>query len=291
MKRAQACWKNSSLPKKILLVIRFFASSSLFLALNSVFVVYFSFLLYGIDVSSPILLAVFLSTFSVYGLNKVTDQVEDSINKPEIASKSQTYYLIPSIVCCLISLGIGALEGPLVFTILLTPLIIGFVYSVKICKLLPRLKEMLGVKSIFVAFSWAFTGSLLPAAIGLVDVDKILLVFMYIFIGLFVNTVLFDVLDIEGDKVSGVKTIPMVLGRSGTMYLLVAVNSLLFFWVGLCWFFGLFVRDLPALVFGAFYGYAVICYFTKNKRKRLSAELIVDGEWLPIVAFLRAIVR
>jgi 4-hydroxybenzoate polyprenyltransferase len=279
------------MPQNFLRVVRFFTSSSLFLALNSALVVYFSFILYEIEVSPLILLAAFLSTFAVYSLNKVTDKTEDSINKPEQTTKAQKYYLIPSIVSCIISLAIGLMEGPLVFLVLLTPLIVGFVYSVKISKLLPRLKEVLGVKSVLVAFSWAFTGSFLPALMGFVTAEKIFLVFMYIFIQLFVNTVLFDVLDMSGDGVSQVKTIPLRLGKTRTAHLLFLANSLLLLWLVCCFVFGLFLRYLPAAAFGVFYGYGLIWYFTKNSGKRLSAELMVDGEWLPIVAFLGVIAR
>ena len=271
--------------------VRFFTSTSLFLALNSAFVVYFSFILYELAVSPAILLAAFLSTLSVYSLNKVTDMLEDSINKPDRTLKSRSHYLVPAVVCCLISLAIGIAEGPLVFLVLLTPLIIGFVYSVKVCKTLPRLKEVLGVKSVLVAFSWAFTGSLLPVLTGLVAAEKIFLVFLYIFIQLFVNTVLFDVLDMTGDGVSHVKTIPLRFGKTGSMHLLFIANSLLLLWLAYCFAFGLFLTYLPAAAFGIFYSYGLIWYFTKNSGKRLSAELLVDGEWLPIVAFLRLIIR
>ena len=269
---------------------RFFTSSSLFLAVNSVLVACFSFYLYEVAISPIILLAVFLSTFGVYGINKATDGVEDSINKPE-SSKKGSYYVIPSIVCYLISLGIGILEGPFVFAVLLTPLVIGIVYSVKVCKSVPRLKEVLGVKSILVAFSWAFTGSLLPALMGIVDVGKIILVFIYIFVQLFVNTVLFDVVDMKGDRVSGVRTIPIFLGYTGTMYLLLAANSLLLLLAGYCLLFGLFISYLPALIFGVFYSYVLIWYFTRKNGKRFSAELIVDGEWLPLVMVLRVLIK
>ena len=43
----------------------------------------FGFLLYNSTIVPSLLLAAFLVTFGVYGLNKVTDKAEDSINKPE----------------------------------------------------------------------------------------------------------------------------------------------------------------------------------------------------------------
>ncbi len=292
LKRAQKCDPtNIKLIPYFGKALQFFTSSSLFLALNFALVVYFSSILYEAEVSPAILLVAFLTTFAVYGLNKVTDQAEDSINKPEQTSKSQAHYIIPAVVCYIITLAIGFAMGFLVFLVLLAPLIIGFAYSVKIFKSLPRLKEVLGVKSAAVAFSWAFTGSLLPALMGSVAAEKIILVFIFIFIQLFVNTVLFDMLDMAGDKASHVKTIPLQFGKKRTMHLLLIANSILLLWLGICFAMGLFVNYLPAAAFGMLYSYGLIWYFTKNSDKRFRAELIVDGEWLPIIAFLRLIIR
>lgn len=288
VQKARACLANNSLVCGATKVTKFFTASSLFLALNSVFVAYFSFILYNITPSLLVMLAVFLSTFGVYGLNKATDSIEDSINKPESAKKG-SHYIIPSIICYLSSLGIGLYEGPIAFAILLTPLIIGFIYSVKVCSKVPRLKEVLGVKSILVAFSWAFTGALLPALMGTVSLQKVIIVFCFIFIQLFVNTVLFDVLDIKGDKVSGIRTIPVHLGYNKTRWFLSITNSVLLILVGYCWLSELFIPQLTTLIFGISYGYAIVWYYTSQRGKRFSAELFVDGEWLPLVMALKLI--
>lgn len=281
-----------SIPNRILQIIKFFVSSSLFLSFNSVLLLYFSFCLYQIPPSPTILTASFLSTFAVYGLNKVTDTIEDSINKPHEKRNNRSRFLIPSIASYILSLLIGATEGPIVFAILLTPLFIGVIYSIKICKYMPRLKEVLGVKSLLVAFSWAFTGALLPAALSQVEPTKIILLFTYIFIQLLINTVIFDALDVKGDAISKVKTIPMALGRKKTKHALLAVNGVLLLWIGYCVAFGFFQSYLPALCFGVFYSYAIIWFFTSDReRKRFSAELLVDGEWVSMFIILRSIVR
>ncbi|NLE03247.1 MAG: hypothetical protein GX638_00390, partial [Crenarchaeota archaeon] len=183
-------------------VLKFLTSTSLFLALNSSLVVAFGYLLYDIAFSPVMLLIGFLATFSVYGLNKATDKNEDNINRPETAQRSTTFYLIPSIAALIISIILSALESIFALIIVLTPLLVGVVYSVKFSLSIPRLKEIVGVKSLTVAFSWALTGALLPATIESVVIEKIILVFSYIFTQLFVNTVLFDALDVKGDSFS-----------------------------------------------------------------------------------------
>jgi 4-hydroxybenzoate polyprenyltransferase len=272
-------------------VLKFFTSTSLFLALNGLIVVMFGYILYGIEINLGILLAAFLATFSVYSLNKATDKVEDSINRPETTSRGTAFYVGPSIVAMLFGLGIGAMIGPMVLITLTIPIILALVYSVRLLPSVPRLKEVVGVKSVLVALSWAFTGSLLPASMQAENFEMIFLVFTYIFIQLLVNTILFDVQDMKGDLVSGVETIPIRLGTNRNRKLLVMINSFLGSWLIYCLFRGLFLTYMPALIFGVLYGYVVIWVFSNNNNRRFFAELMVDGEWLPIVALLKAIPR
>ncbi len=272
-------------------ILKFLTSSSLYLALNGSLVVVLGYFLYGIEMSFPILIAAFLTTFSVYGLNKATDKAEDSVNHPEVASMNSKYFVISSVVAIMFSLVIGAMEGPWVIVVLVAPFVVGVVYSVKISKRVPRLKEIVGAKSLSVAFSWALTGSLLPAVVHPVLFEGVILVFSYIFIILFVNTVLFDVLDLRGDAPSGVRTIPLALGISSTRNLLLGVNSFLVAWVAYCLARGLFLSFMPALFFSVFYGYFIIAFFLRNKGMRLQAQLIVDGEWIPIISILRLFLK
>lgn len=244
------------------------------------------FTLYKSQVSTAIMIAAFLATFSVYTLNKVTDQTEDAINRPE-TSKNPKYYLAASITALFLSLGVGLTAGPWIDLVLITPLIIGIFYSIKLTKKMPRLKEIVGVKSILVAFSWAFTGSILPALTSPVNQELIALFFIYIFINLLVNTILFDGLDLKGDKASGVKTIPLAIGIRNTKKLLITIHSLLIAWLAYTLYRGLFTGSMPALIFGVAFGYLIIEYFMNNHTKRLRAELLIDGEWIPIVTILK----
>ena len=271
--------------------LKFVTSTSLFLASMSALIVTFSCLLYGVAISPVLLLIGFLAVFSVYGLNKATDVAEDSINRPEMTSKNSNYYLISSVAALLISLILSALQSFLTLLIVAAPLLIGVIYSVKFSPSIPRLKEITGVKSLAVAFSWALTGSLLPITIQSVAWEKVLIVFVYIFTQSFVNTILFDTLDMAGDKFSGVKTIPVALGKEKTRNLLLAINSSLCLLIIYCVINGLFVGFIPSLVFGVFYSYGIIWLFINKTGKRFYADLLVDGEWISFVMVLRLFLR
>ncbi len=266
-------------------------SNSLLLALNGVMVVVFGFFLDSAAISPSLLFAAFLVTFSVYGLNKFTDKAEDSVNRPETLPRAPGYYLVFSLVSMVFGFLIGLWEGILAFYVLCTPVLIGVIYSVRISKSIPRLKEIVGVKSIVVAVSWALTGSLLPEPFCTAKLQVIVIVFVYIFIRVFVGATLCDVLDKKGDLASGVETIPIRLGLNKTKMFLVLLNSLGMLLPIFCVATGMLVRFVPALLFGVLYGYLAIWFFFKHNCKRFTAGLMLDGEWIPIVIITCLLIR
>jgi len=275
----------------ILNIFKFLVSSSLLLAFNGVMVVVFGFFLASATIVPALLFAAFLVTFAVYGLNKFTDKAEDLINHPETLPRASGYYLVFSIVSMTIGFLIGLLESILAFIVLCAPVMIGVIYSVRISKSIPRLKEVVGVKSLVVAASWALTGCLLPDSFSKAKLQVIVIVFVYIFIRIFVGTILCDVLDTKGDLATRVETIPIKLGRNKTKKLLILLNSLGILLPIYCEVTGILIRFVPALIFGIVYGYLAIWFFFKNNCKRFTAGLILDGEWIPIVIIIFLLIR
>jgi 4-hydroxybenzoate polyprenyltransferase len=276
--------KTNSLLNKTL---RFTFSNSIFLALNGALVFVFASFLYETEISFSLIMASFLTTFSIYSLNMVTDSKEDAINRSQIESKKTKCYLVFSIVSMITSLALGIMNGFFVLLVLVFPLMIGFIYSVRISKSIPRLKEIVGVKSVFVALCWASTGAFLPAAIQFIPVYKEVLVFFYIFTQILVNTIIFDALDIKGDHASGINTVPITLGLKKTKILLLLINLSFVVWFLYCLFCSVFLEYWVTLAFGIVYETLIIMYFLKASRHRLHAELLVDGEWIYLVFLMR----
>jgi len=182
-------------------VITFLVSSSLFVALALFSVVYFSFLSLQITPNWPLFLASFLVTFSIYNLNKVTDKKEDMLNSPErlnYVGNRDKLLIILSFVAYGVALAIGVLSGEiLVIVVLLIPLWVAIVYSVRLSPNLPR------VKDIFVAKSLAVTASLVFSTLLLAYIcsrNNFLVLFWgyFLFLKIFINTTLFDVRDVSG---------------------------------------------------------------------------------------------
>ncbi len=142
------------------------------------------------------------------------------------------------------------------FLILLIPTLVGILYSVRVSPRLPRLKEVVGAKSVLVAFSWSLYGAFLPLTLHGSVLPNIGFVYTYVFMQVIINTILFDFFDIKGDKEAGIRTLPTVLGIEKTKKMLFLINTLLAIIIASCEIQGYFLKVLPALFFGVVY-----CYF------------------------------
>ena len=269
--------------------LKLVTSTSVYLAVNAQMVSVFSSLLYKVEIKPIILLISFFLTLFVYNMNKITDTIEDTINQPEIILRGKRFYLLSSFTALLLCMILSLMVGVSALIVVLTPLLASVAYSIKLSDSTPKLKEIVGIKSIVVAVSWGLTGALLPACVQMIEPLKIVLIFFFISVQLFINTILCDIRDIEGDRVSGLRTIPIVLGLSKTRSLLLAVNSLILPWVAYCYSNRLFLEYLPSFYFSLIYGYLIIALFSRKGQSRLSVELAVDGEWIPLVLLMRMI--
>lgn len=278
-----------SIPNK---VTSFLISTSLFLAINGSFKVFFSGLLFNIYAFNMVIIT-FLTTFSTYGLNKLTDIKEDSINAPERAKaikKIELIFKISVAVSFFLSLVLGYFESILTIPILLFPLLLGILYSVRLSRKIPRLKDITGVKNLTIALSWAVGSTFFPVVyLTNKKIVLIILVFYFFFLKSYINSIIFDVRDIEGDRMSGVRTIPVSLGRKKTKLLLLILNSTLLLWLLI--FRDYFMKYFYVLFFSIAYGYWYIMYFCgAGAKPGKSRDLLVDGEFI-LIAILASLVR
>ncbi len=173
-----------------------------------------------------------LSMYVVYTFDKVVqwDPVADAENDPERSAfigKHRSVLMALAVVA--LGLGIvlayqspGGLRAVALFGL---PFPIAYAYGTNV---LPagfryrRLKDVTGGKSVTVAGTWALVGVTLPlvAAGRGVSLPLHAALFAWLFVRFFVNTVFFDIGDIEGDTRAGTRTIPVVLGSERTYALL-----------------------------------------------------------------------
>jgi len=259
-------------------------ASSVFLSINGTSLLYLSFLMLGVSLKPILLCATFLVVYSVYSLNRLTDQEEDAVNMPErsaLVQGNERILLALAIASYIAALFLGWLESLFAAIILLVPLMTGILYSANVFSVfgIPRLKDIFLVKSLIVASSWTICTTFLPALYLNGNFEMMWFVFPFFFIKIVINTVLFDVRDVKGDSLNGVKTVPVVIGIVKTRQLLLILQSILV--VLLILFLELFSKYYVILLLSMIYGYLYIMHFcNEDSHSGASWDVLLDGEWI-----------
>jgi 4-hydroxybenzoate polyprenyltransferase len=181
----------------------------------------------------------FVSMYAVYTFAKTVrfDPVADGVNDPE-RTEFLKRWRGPLIALAAICFGVGWWQAPGLRFLLVWPVLTAVAYDVKF---LPgsfryrRLKDITGVKSLVVAITWSVLTVMLPLQLaGGPVTPAVVLLLLWNTLIWFINTVLFDVGDMTGDRMEGVVTVPLWLGRRNTLLFLGALDGLAVFllWYG-----------------------------------------------------------
>lgn len=260
-------------------LINFLIHSNIYLALGSLCLSFLSMVLLNFQPKYEPLIIVFSTTLFLYNFNRKTDIKEDLINYPErvnFLKKYGTYIFYFSNLLYVFSLLLAAIHSIYTLIIALIPTIIMFAYAVL------RLKKILFIKNVVASLGWA-TMMLLVGKyydINLFNLSLLSLV-LFIFLRLLLNTIIFDIRDIEGDKKVGTTTIPIKVGIKNTKKILSIVN--IFSALFLC--FSTSVLSLNSIgylvsLIAFIYGQYCISSIGKLEIKKLCE--IVDGEMLTL---------
>jgi 4-hydroxybenzoate polyprenyltransferase len=223
----------NSLINRPLVLFDFLVFSSLYLGMAAAGMAWCSCTLQGIPCSVPVMLVLSLVVFSVYNLNRKTDQAEDALNHERrfsFTSRFERPLFAAALGAYAVATGIAFVYGALpACGIVMIPLICGVLYSVPIFpqgSKVRRLKEIPLVKNILVSLAWGATFAMVPVAISGLSPDlNTILVFFFIFFWTFIASVLPDIRDMKGDAQVGVVTIPVLLGVPRSKILLTAINA------------------------------------------------------------------
>ncbi|BBO82642.1 4-hydroxy-3-methylbut-2-enyl diphosphate reductase [Desulfosarcina ovata] len=185
--------------------------------------------LMGITPASAPVAAAMLYVLSMHLLNHLTGTAEDQYNDPERARFYETHRLrLSALAIAAGAAGIlcAAMMGTTAFVILLLMSLLGLTYNLYLVPAgldfrFRRIKDIPGSKTILIAAAWGVVVALLPgiAAKRYLSAD-ILLVFAWATGLVFSRTAFFDLLDVQGDRMVGKETLPILLGGVKTVVLL-----------------------------------------------------------------------
>ncbi|HOT95224.1 MAG TPA: UbiA family prenyltransferase [Methanoregulaceae archaeon] len=271
-------------------VVDFLLFSSTFVGIAGVGMVYTSCLIQRLEPLVPVLAIMMLVPFSVYNMNRKTDEEEDSINRQDRYSFTKRFekpLFYGALLAYLAAVLIAAIYGPVAILVTLVPLIAGIFYSMPIlpsCLGYRRLKEIPVMKNLVVGGSWSLILVFLPVvANGSPVTMETGLCLLFFFTYAFIASSLPDMRDREGDALAGVRTIPVLIGVHRTKGVLGLMN-----WTTACVVVMLGIAAtippfIAALYTGAHvYTQCCITSFGRINQHDLICDILSDGQFLII---------
>ena len=271
----------------------FIMYSSIFVGLAAIGMVYTSCFIQKLPVCYPVTVIMFLTAYSVYNLNRKTDEDEDSVNHQgrfTFTKQNETPLFITAIFAYILALAIAALHGLYAFLITLIPLVSGILYSLKWAppqSRYRRLKDIPVVKNFVVAFAWSSMLSMLPGSLTGTTPDETTFMALFMFFSYaFIASTIPDIRDRLGDAQAGVKTLPVIFGERRTTRFLIGFNLVF------CLFLiAISLRTLPFTVTGVIaatmvYNHLCLSLLGNSSWKKYVYDLLADGQYLFFAAVL-----
>lgn len=171
-----------------------------------------------------------LYVFSMHILNNLIGRQADRFNDPGRAyfyKKYKSVLLTVAIAAGSYGLVTAATMGAMPFSILLAMSLTGLSYNLRLVPDMinrgryQRIRDLPGSKTILITLAWGVVTAVFPALAdtGTISLSTII-VFIWSSILVFARTAFFDILDMQGDRIIGRETIPLIYGQQKTTRLL-----------------------------------------------------------------------
>jgi len=230
-------YKGSRFRRCQYLIHRHLLLSNIYLALAAGSLTYASSVLQGIAPSILSICMASLYLLCMHTFNNLMDVASDRYNDPDRAAFYQKNRWLISAVMVLSGLGGMAaafMMRPLFLVLFLCMGFMGIVYIISLMprringRFQPKIREIPGSKTVFAALAWGIVTALVPALYGLGQIKLItILAFVWATSLIFVRTAFFDILDMQGSRIVGKETIPILLGEKKTMALLKILSGMM----------------------------------------------------------------
>lgn len=238
---------NSSLQKRNFLssvlnsVQNFMITTNIMAAVGAGFLTYACCLLIGggYDLNHAMIATLYVLSMQI--MNNLFTTKSDKYNHPGRAlfyKKMRPYLWTLAVISGACGLCLSYMSSPVSFIILLIMSILGLSYNLRIIpmfigkKQIARIRDIPGSKTILIVLAWGTVTCLLPAMTHRTGFVSVAIVFFFAVGLVFARTAFFDILDIQGDRITGKETLPIILGEKTSFklikYVLIADACLIF---------------------------------------------------------------
>lgn len=270
-----------------------FHSSSIIFFI-SLAMIYASSKLLGVNTNIFIYIAASLIFFSTYLINRLIERKEDDLQYKQQVDFITKYFkilLFVSLIAysiALIIIGFGKRLD--LFLLSLFPLTVVLSYTIK---WLPsnfkfrRLKDVFVIKNAWIALGWI---SIVVFLVNYYNSQNItaglIIIAIFFFFRIFINTVVFDMRDHKGDEIHRVMSIPVILGIEKTKIILVLLNLFIGLFIAISAYIGL-INSLGYFAsLSTVYTFFYMFVLERSRDKSLVCNLLVDGEYFVLAFFV-----
>jgi len=225
----------------IFLIRDFLLKTNIMAAAGAGSLTYACSMLQGITRNLHYALIAMLYVLSMQILNNLFTIKSDKYNHPQRAlfyKKNRVYLWFFAVLSGGAGLYLSYITGILSFFILLVMSLLGLSYNLKIIPLISkkgrvaRIKDIPGSKTLLITIAWGTVTSLLPAVANQSDLLSVIVVFLFATGLVFARTAFFDIIAIQGDRITGKETLPILLGEKRSFkiiqYILIFDMSVIF---------------------------------------------------------------
>ncbi|MFA5905828.1 MAG: 4-hydroxy-3-methylbut-2-enyl diphosphate reductase [Desulfobacula sp.] len=215
-----------------------------------------------------------LYVLSMQIMNNLFAIRSDRYNHPKRADfykENRVYLWILAVLSGAIGLYLSFLSGVISFILLLIMSLLGLSYNLKIIPMsfkkgkIARIKDFPGSKTILIVIAWGTVTCLLPAVVNQGNLFSVAVVFLFATGLVFSRTAFFDILAIQGDRITGKETLPILLGEKQSFAI---IKYTLIFEVGLIFianFVDLLVNRSFFLALVPFCMVLLVIFFEKDR--------------------------
>jgi 4-hydroxy-3-methylbut-2-enyl diphosphate reductase len=270
----------------------FIVESSLYLSLGAVSMCYTSLVFQEVAPSATILSIAFLYVFAVHVFNRFHERLKDEFFDPARTRFFRVYgkaLNVSATAAALFSLYLSYVLGMRDFMLLLFSYLMGIIYSMRIVpkRLQPftqykRIKDLPGSKDIFVSLAWAWVIVLIPMLNKQMYFSyKSITILFFVTFTVFIRSVIFDIVSIEGDRIVGRETLPILIGPRRTQMMLLALSLI----AGAFMFSSAVFELVPSLGYYLILSplLMVVCLYVFQKRRMQSGRLfeaVIDSSFI-----------
>lgn len=252
----------------------FLLKTNIMAAAGAGFLTYACSVLQGIARSYTHALIAMLYVLSMQILNNLFTIKSDKYNHPQRAlfyEKNRRYLRVLAVLSGAAGLYLSFITGGVSFFILLIMSLLGLSYNLKIIPALStkgriaRIKDIPGSKTILITLAWGTVTCLLPAVTHQRELLPVGIVFLFATGLVFARTAFFDILAIQGDRITGKETLPTLLGEKRSFDMIQSVLIFDICIISLTYFTDLLVKRAFLLAFIPFVMLLLIIFFKKDR--------------------------